>query len=161
VPCGDNEVVSGGACVCVEGYTRPSAGEACVPVVAGLGDACDTTLAPCAGTYSYCHVTESTSGYCTATGCTSTEECEQGYACERDTSPSYCRRPPIGLGAPCESNAECAGTEATLCDTRFTKTCMVQGCSLSPDDCFEGWSCCDLTALGVGTVCVPEGECPL
>lgn len=66
---------------------------------------------------------------------------------------------PMGLGMSCSSNDDCADTEATFCDTFMSHTCQVQGCSLDPNDCYEGAACCDFSAYGLGTLCVPGG-CP-
>jgi hypothetical protein len=61
---------------------------------------------------------------------------------------------------PCTSEADCAGTEATYCDIFVSRSCLVQGCSLDPDNCFEGWECCDLSAFGIPMpLCLPLGAC--
>src|SRR5262249_40398809 len=68
--CGENEVPGNGTCDCVTGYARPTPGAACQQASAALGMACDTQTAPCPdATYSTCHVTSGTAGYCTKTGC--------------------------------------------------------------------------------------------
>ena len=162
VPCGDNENPGSEGCVCAEGYSRAVPGGACEPVPEGQGLECDTEGASCTDpTFDHCQVVSGTTGYCTSTGCASSEDCEGGYACDLSASPSVCQRPPIGLSAPCQSDADCAGNEATYCDTFQTQSCLVMGCSIDPDDCFEGWECCDLTGFGVpAPFCVAEGECP-
>jgi hypothetical protein len=72
-----------------------------------------------------------------------------------------CRRPPVGLNKSCTSNDDCAGTEATYCDTFVAHACIVQGCSVTPNNCFSGYQCCDLTTFGVPQpICVPTGACP-
>jgi hypothetical protein len=42
----------------------------------------------------------------------------------------------------------------------MTHACLVQGCSLDPDDCFAGYECCDLSMFGIPQICVPKGTCP-
>ena len=161
VPCGENEVAGAAGCVCADGYSRPSADAACQPQPAGQGDACDAQT-PCADpAYDHCEPTSGASGYCTTTGCSSSVDCSGGYACDTTASPSVCRRPPIGAGQACASPADCEGTEALFCDAVVAHACLVMGCSLAPDDCFEGTECCDLSQFGVpAPVCVAAGACP-
>ena len=161
-PCAENEVGSPDGCVCADGYVRPAPEDACQPKTDALGMACDTQSAPCAdATYSHCQTTAGTSGYCTSTGCGGAADCADGYACDKTTSVPYCRRPPVGAGQSCAAAADCAGTEATFCDTMVTHQCRVQGCTLSPDDCFSGTECCDLSGFGLPQpICVQAGTCP-
>ena len=160
--CGANEVPGNGMCDCAPGFSRPMPGAACAQAPVALGMACDTQSAPCTdATYSTCHVTGGTAGYCTNTGCATSADCSGGYACETSATPAFCRRPPMGAGMPCQSPADCAGTEATFCDLAVTHTCLVQGCSLTADDCFQGTQCCDLSGFGVAQpICVQSGTCP-
>lgn len=160
VACGEHEVAGQNGCVCETGYARPSEQAPCEPEAAGRGDACAADM-PCPeAAYPHCELGAGQSGYCT-TECTSAADCSGGYACNLEASPSICERPPVGAGLACASAAECAGTEATFCDTVITRTCLVQGCSLSPDDCFAGTECCDLTAFAVPQpLCVAAGTCP-
>lgn len=160
--CGENEVVGAtGACGCAPGFTKSSAGAVCVAAAAAQGVACDTASKPCAdATYSYCHAVAGTAGYCTTQGCTSDTACTGGYVCDLAGAPAYCRRPPVGAGVTCTTDADCAGTEATYCDTFVTMTCLVQGCTLTPDNCFAGTECCDLSAYGIAQpLCVAAGGC--
>jgi hypothetical protein len=115
---------------------------------------------PCTdATYNFCATSPSGEGYCTTSGCTG-GDCTGGYACDLGATPSYCKRPPKGLSMSCTSNADCAGTEATYCDMYQSHSCLVEGCTVSPDSCFEGWDCCDLSAFGVPMpVCIPQGAC--
>ena len=161
-PCGDNEVAAGATCACVEGYARPDAGSPCAPVPAGLGVPCQVGGPACADeTYDTCHAMDRADGYCTSVGCTGSEECPGDYACTDDGDQRYCKRPPTGQGTPCESAADCAEFEATYCETVLAHMCLVEGCTVSPDSCHEGWTCCDLSTLGLDeTLCVPEGQCP-
>lgn len=160
VACGENEQPGANGCECVAGFTRPSPETGCEPLPAGLGEACDSESSPCAGDFGHCQVVDGTSGYCTSLDCSDAEPCEGGYACEARSGTPFCRRPPIGLGTPCESADDCAGTEATWCDTFQSQQCVVQGCSLAAQDCFGDQVCCDLTQFGVPVpLCLPAGAC--
>ncbi|HET7540383.1 MAG TPA: hypothetical protein VFK05_10950 [Polyangiaceae bacterium] len=105
--------------------------------------------------------TKPAGGVCEAViECAKPEDCPEGYACDLEVTPGLCRKPPTGLGMSCTSNADCAGTEATYCDTFQSHSCLVQGCSLTPDNCFTGFECCDLSAFGVAQpLCIPDGAC--
>ncbi|HKO51129.1 MAG TPA: hypothetical protein VJV79_25645 [Polyangiaceae bacterium] len=146
-------------CVCDATSTMNAAG-VCEPAVVGLGAACDAST-PCGDPeFNYCEAGADGKGYCTKTGCASPEECKDGYACDASVTPSVCRRPPAGLGMSCTADVDCAGTEATYCDTFQSHSCLVQGCSLTPDNCFVGWECCDLSSFGVPQpLCIPQGAC--
>ena len=158
--CSGDEVPGATGCVCKPGYARPDAEGECVPVPTGLGAACDVAAPLCDAEFSHCEASAVGSGYCTSTGCTSSDECAGGYACDATVTPSVCRRPPVGLGKSCASAADCAGTEATYCDTFKTQSCQVEGCSLAPNNCFSGFECCDLSAFMVPQpLCVPQGAC--
>jgi len=161
--CGANEIPGNGICDCAPGYSRPMPSAACQAAPAALGLACDTASAPCTDpAYTTCHVTSGTTGYCTSAGCTTSSDCSGGYACDTTTPPTFCKRPPVGAGQACQSNAECAGTEATYCDLTVSHQCLVQGCTVTPDNCFSGTVCCDLSKFGVAQpICVPPGTCPI
>jgi hypothetical protein len=161
VACGENEVAGASGCACADGYSRTSDQAPCEANMTGQGDACSAEV-PCPdAAYPHCEASVGQSGYCTTTGCTSSADCSGGYACDSAASPSICKRPPLGAGRACASAADCAGTEATFCDAVVTHTCRVEGCSLSPDDCFEGTECCDLSVFGVPQpICVDQGGCP-
>jgi len=165
LPCGANEVPgSTGACECAVGYSRSAgsdAGGACEAASAALGVACVTGVNACTdATINYCQMASATAGYCTTQNCTSTADCSGGYVCNLTASPTYCQRPPVGAGKACTSNDDCAGTEATYCDTFVTHTCLVQGCTLSPDNCFTGSECCDLSSYGIPQpLCLAAGAC--
>jgi len=115
----------------------------------------------CSKDFPHCEIEEEGEpGYCTNTECEAPEDCLGGYACDLAVEPAVCRRPPLGLFQPCENADDCAGTEATWCDTAYSFTCM-QTCSLdAPGGCFIGTECCDLSAFGVPEpLCVLEGMC--
>jgi len=160
-PCGEHELPGATGCVCQAGYSRPSAAAACIETPMGIGIACDAST-PCPDpAFSHCQSVGGGSGYCTTTDCTGPQDCTAGYACDMTGSASYCRRPPLGAGMTCTSDADCAGTEATACDSVMSHTCLVQGCSLVSDDCFSGTACCDLSKFGAPQpLCLPEGACP-
>ena len=159
-PCGEHEVPSASGCTCEAGYSKPSTDSACVETPSGLGTPCDATT-PCTdATFDYCGTGADGSGYCTTSGCATPDDCSGGYACNTTASPSFCERPPVGAGAACTSDADCAGTEATYCDTVFSHSCLVRDCVVSPNNCFSGTECCDLSSLGVAErLCIPAGAC--
>jgi hypothetical protein len=162
VACGDHQIAANDACTCDAdaGYTM--VGAACQLSPEGLGAACqadaDCTTAP----YSTCQV-DSGTGYCTNTACATNDDCTGGYACNTTSTPTFCQQPPTGQGMSCASDADCAGTDATYCETFTAHTCFVQGCSLTTNDCFSGYSCCDLGPLSGGLInkqiCVMAGTC--
>jgi hypothetical protein len=157
VPCGALESAVNGECVCVKGYARPEDGAACEPIPAALGAACDTEGAPCAaGPYPLCHVTEGTSGYCT-NACNAGEACTGGYKCHEDGADSYCRRPPVGHGDTCASSDDCAGGEATFCETIQSNLCLVPCAAGKTDVCFEDELCCNFGIFE--PICVPNNAC--
>lgn len=159
--CGPDEVPAAGVCACRPGMTRTPEGD-CAPRPAGLGEPCDATSQPCTeADYDYCRPTEGTSGYCTSQGCATSDDCATDYACVEEGSVRFCKRPPTGVGLPCQSSADCAGYDASYCETFQSHMCLVSDCTVTPNNCHEGWECCDLTSLGLGELlCVPEGFCP-
>ena len=163
VACGEHEVASNDACSCAEGYTRPSAGAPCTDFPPALGTACASDKDCPDAIFDTCHVLSDGSGYCT-NACPDRTVCLGGYACDTASAPSYCERPPSGQGKSCASDADCAGTEATWCETFNSHECFVQGCSLTKNDCFPGKECCDLSKASLGLmtnpICVDDTTCP-
>lgn len=163
-PCGENQDLDDtAACVCVTGTGLADDGHSCVamePTPPGLGLACDEASAPCTDpAHPRCQASEA-GDYCTSETCTSSDDCEAGYACREAEAASYCERPPIGQGATCTSDEDCSGGEATYCESQISNQCLVLGCDV--DSCFEGFECCDLRPLGTpDALCVPAGECPV
>ncbi|MEM6731551.1 MAG: hypothetical protein AAF658_08335 [Myxococcota bacterium] len=160
--CPENEVVRDGVCDCADGFARDES-TTCAEIVAGIGQTC-TTDADCLDpNFPFC-ANAANDGYCTSTGCAMSDECGEEFACNQERSPSFCERPPTGLGLACSSDADCAEFEASSCDTLVTGVCFVANCDLENDECFEGFICCDLSAfVGLGappTACVPPGDCP-
>ena len=155
--CGENEVPGATACECAGGYIRNAQG-ACELMPAGQGSLCSTTM-PCTdATFNHCATSANGMGYCTTTGCTGNTECTNGYACDMSGTPSYCKRPPVGAGMSCTSSADCAGTEATFCDTFVQHACIVEGCTVSPNSCFSGTECCAIPGIPM-PICIPAGAC--
>jgi hypothetical protein len=155
IPCGENEDSLNGRCECVPGYARPSAGAPCG--TSTLGAEC-SDREPCMGEFPLC--TEA--GYCTFEGCESSEDCMlPGWLCAE----SVCEKPPEGYGRECATPADCAGSEATYCDTFRTHTCLVEGCGKGKP-CPGDWSCCDLAPFATMPICFEpknllDGDCPV
>jgi hypothetical protein len=144
--CGENEETSAnGTCDCVAGFSRPAAGEACEEGTTEPAD--DDTDTPPADV-----------------ACTTDADCADGSRCDLNATPASCRVAPTGQDQPCTSDTDCAAFEATYCDVLNPAgmTCRVMGCTISPENCYPGTECCDLTMYGVGTapICVNEGTCP-
>jgi hypothetical protein len=135
-PCGTHEVPGATGCECEEGYARPGPTEPCAEV---------ETTTPASGG-------EGGAGTNDNAGAPSSDG--QAGATAGGGATSL----PEGLGKACTGPADCAGTEATFCDMVVTQACTVEGCSLDPNDCPPGYSCCDLSAFGFSTICA-LGEC--
>ena len=151
VACGKNEVAGPAGCGCKSGYERDSKG-VCrkneTPPPPPPEPICDADAGD-AGCEDSPEIEDGP--------CQSDEDCEDGQSCK--VASGVCMSPPTGAGEACESDDDCAGTDATYCDPYF-KVCVVQGCSLEPDDCFVGFECCDLSEFGVAQpLCVMEGFC--
>ncbi len=164
VPCGDHEVVVNDVCNCAPHYQRSGGSGPCVIIPPGLGDACNVD-GDCTGSSAVnaCHA-NGDSGYCTKSGCATTDDCTGGYACNTTAPPTFCQRPPTGQDMACTSSADCAGTEATYCLTIMAHTCLVE-CTIGGSECFSGRECCDLQKLSGGLIpkqlCTPTGTCHL
>lgn len=158
VPCGANETSSPAGCTCDAGYARSGPGQPCLEIPAGIGDACASSAECTNPDYPHCELTGA-GGYCTKQNCATPADCSGGFACNLNATPSYCQRPPVGAGQACAVPEDCAGTEAIFCDTIVSGTCLVQDCSLAPDDCFTGMECCDMSAFALPNLCIPEGQC--
>ena len=161
-PCPEYEVALGGACACEAGRIRDTASGTCLVSPQGLP--CHPTNLPCQDpVFSLCAVDPAgVEGYCTSAGCASSVDCTNEYACVQSNGGSFCKRPPTGQGMACAQPADCAGLQASYCDT-FNRVCRVSGCQLAQrGSCHEGWVCCDMTAWpfpGVPeTMCVMSSE---
>lgn len=157
-PCAASEISVGDKCVCAPGFTRDSSSQQCIEVVADVGKPC-LTDADCPAGGPYCHHAKSGESYCTVTGCTQLTECPFGYGCDLKAMPTVCARAPTGLFAECQTQQDCAGKEASFCETSVSYLCTVPNCK-NDGDCFTGLECCDVTAYGLPTICVQEGLCP-
>jgi hypothetical protein len=163
VACGEHETWQAGFCACDDGFTRSEAnGGACLP--GGPGTKCDPTQggADCIdAAYDTCRDRGGGIGYCTAT-CKTDVDCPHSFVCDIASSPATCMSEATGQGDSCTTDADCAGNDASYCETAVVNKCLVVGCSVkNPLSCSEGFSCCDVTPLGLAlTLCVPEGDCP-
>jgi hypothetical protein len=159
VPCADNERESNGSCVCVDGFARAAEGAACEEIPAELGATCDNQSAACqpGSKYPLCHLLDDgTAGYCTS-ACSSDDDCDGGYKCHHDGTKGFCRRPPVGYGASCTNDEDCASGEATFCETIQQHICLVPCSAGKTDVCFEGEACCDFVLFH--PICVPSNAC--
>jgi hypothetical protein len=164
IACGENEVGSLSGCACAPGYLRASSEAPCAAQDT-LGRACTKDEDCVHPDYNYCHLGD-TGGYCTSAGCTSSKECPNSisYACNTRESPSFCERPPTGFGAQCSSDEQCAGFEASYCESASSKACLVNDCKADPDICYGDQVCCDIGLIGT-SICIPpdqlaNGACP-
>lgn len=144
VPCGENQTAVQNACVCKPGFSRPSASDVCKPEAQ---TATCTADADCAAATPYCARKGSEPGYCTRTDCTANADCTVGWSCEQTPTTRYCARPPTGFGLPCQSNADCAGFDASYCEVLSTHTCILAGCATRERTCPSEWTCCDYASL--------------
>lgn len=143
VDCGTHELVEAGKCVCEVGYARGSASADCEP--APEPEDCED------------------GSDCAEASCESSEVCPEGMLCDvYDTG--QCVAEPDGLGMSCESDDDCAGTEATYCEVFSTLTCVIQGCAENSGICPGDMACCDFAILGrslcVGIADLTDGDCP-
>ncbi len=150
--CAADEVPAAGVCACPPGEAKnPSGVCATVP---GLGDPCDETR-PCTdAVYDTCAGPDGATA-CTRT-CTADADCTDTYVCADWEPAPYCRTY-TGVGASCTSHADCATYDADFCGQG---RCVVNDCTVGIDECPRGQSCCDLSAFGAGTICLPPGACP-
>ena len=166
VPCGDHEVGNPtGPCECEEGLVRAAEGEPCSePVGDAVGEPCSSDDDCPGADFPYCEL-EGDAGYCTKSDCTAGgEDCPGSYACNDRNDPSFCERPPTGLGTACESDEDCADFEADYCELFTQHACVVEGCAADPTICHGDWVCCDITIIDA-SFCTPpgelvDGECP-
>jgi hypothetical protein len=144
VRCGKHEKVESETCVCAAGYTRATADAPCAKTA--IDQPCEVD------------------GSCDA-GCTANADCTTGWSCEVDAGTHFCKQPPTGQGAHCDTSADCAGNEATFCENLQSHTCLLEKCATHENVCPNEWSCCDLTSLIGASLCVPperlvDGACP-
>jgi hypothetical protein len=135
-----------GLCVCRKGFVQ--AVEGCVEVLATPTDAEETEPDEETDPEESTDDTESTDA--ANSDAAGTDESSTDDAETDDTEEA-----PSGLGMSCASAADCAGLDATFCDTFLAKICLVEGCEIGGDPCPVGYECQDLSALGAGNVCTP------
>lgn len=152
IKCGANEVAKSTACECAEGFARNPATKLC-EAGSPCGTACDAAKPRC--------VAAKGGAYCAAAGCTKEAGCATGETCAVWDANPYCMRAPTGVGKTCAAAADCAGQDADFCEATQSKMCLPSGCTPSKNDCATGNSCCDLSAFGLTTLCVPTGSCPI
>lgn len=158
-PCGEHQRSVGDRCLCQAGYAF-DAQQNCVPQAPPSSvEACQRSE-DCPANVPTCHMPNKGDPYCSVTGCKSAADCPGGFGCDTDAVPAVCVRPPTGQATPCTSSADCAGKEASYCETYSAHVCLVPGCKVA-GDCFPGWDCCDLSSYSLGSLCVPEGTCLL
>lgn len=156
LPCGPNEWALDEKCVCKSGFTRPSEEALCEKSAGStLGQPCSAD-APCSEPNPYC-ATVGRASYCTRTGCTTHEDCPESWVCAQEGDFRICRLQ-LGFLRECTSQEDCAGTEATYCETYQIRRCLVQGCLADKSVCASRQVCCDLRQrIGV-SVCVGESN---
>jgi len=165
MPCGDNEVSSPDGCVCEDGFSRATPDAAC-EALAALGQDCKSDADCGDARYGHCQLLSGeTVGYCTSTDCSTAGDCPTDYGCNTRTSPTFCERPPEGLGNACTSSADCEGHAASYCETVQAHACLVNDCRADPNKCHGDWVCCDIGLL-LQSLCIPpdqleDGACPV
>lgn len=162
-PCGEHEEPKDNLCVCKAGFTKPSPDARCEE--SEIGAPCQDGE-ECSEAFPFCVGADVGAGYCTSAGCADNAACPSGYTCEASESGPFCRKLPTGIGAPCESEADCAPFDAKLCNTLTTKTCVLAGCADGSVTCPSEWTCCDFSALFPVSACAPpeqlsNGMCPM
>jgi hypothetical protein len=163
--CGEHEVGSPDGCVCEPGYSREDAESACA-LAGGLGKDCESDDDCDDARYSHCQLPSQGdgAGYCTNADCSSSADCQGDYACNDRETPSFCERPPSGLGKACSSSDDCEGNEASYCESVSAHSCVVNDCAPDPNKCHGDWVCCDIGLLSQ-SLCIPpselsDGHCP-
>lgn len=164
--CGPGQVMRGRLCFCAEG--KMLKGNACVDApmsaagapapapTSGQGAACTTNAECTEAPYTTCVTKNASSGYCSNTGCSN--DCETGYFCATDATPSYCKRNPTGQDDPCTSMADCANKDASFCAMNpaggsncVVPDCTTGGCSPTFPVCYD----LGMAVPGAPDICVP------
>lgn len=159
--CGSTRVLKGDLCVCKPGSIDEAG--ACVklpPPPAGLGDDCDDQdpQMNCDGSdYPLCHMLSEGRGYCTAEDCQDDADCAEGFFCDEDAMPSYCKRIPTGQGEACKTDADCQDFDASYCVMApFGSFCVERDCSQT--SCSPNYVCQDFSQIlgDVPLICSPQ-----
>jgi hypothetical protein len=141
-------------CACAPGFAREAAEMPCEPVMGSvIGEECSAEMA-CSAPYPYC-ATLSDQSFCTTQDCTVNADCPLGFNCHADGANKFCAEP-VGWGKSCQAPADCAGGEATFCESFVSHTCIVEKCATNPSVCPSGNVCCDLSSLIGASLCVTE-----
>jgi len=151
-------------CECDSGYLL--VGNACEQTKkSSLGKSCKSDDDCKDPAFPYCANADQ-AGYCTKPDCKTSAECDTtlDYGCNDRESPSFCERPPEGLGKSCSDDTDCEGGVATFCEALSSHVCVVNECKSDPNKCHGDWVCCDIAVLG-SSLCVPpselvDGACP-
>ncbi len=88
--------------------------------------------------------------------CVATTDCESGDYCDLGAATPVCRPLPTGQGTACSRSADCAGFEASYCETMVSETCLVRDCTPALNNCSDDYRCCDLAPLGMPALCLPR-----
>ena len=73
---------------------------------------------------------------------------------------------PTGLMEPCASQDDCATYDASYCMLLMTpNVCLLPDCTTAPDDCPDGYTCCDIKPdyepYGLpDSLCAPDDDFP-
>jgi hypothetical protein len=155
--CGKHEEGSLSGCACSEGYLRLTAEGPCEEA-GGLGTECAKDADCLDARYPHCRAADD-GGYCTKLDCETSDDCDTSvdYACNTREDPSFCERPPAGLGTMCTDTADCDGFAADFCESIVSKVCLPGGCKENAEQCHGDWVCCDITVLG-NSICIPPAE---
>jgi len=155
-PCGKNEEVDDGKCVCRSGFSRTTPTAACERIEGqAIGVTCDDS-AGCRDPYPFC-ASDGAERYCTRSDC-GDDDCPDGYTCETIGDERFCAKLPSGIGEQCGSNDQCTEFEASECDT-FNRRCVLGGCAAGRSSCPNTWQCCDLSMFAPGvSFCSMPGE---
>lgn len=152
VACGPNEVVQGKQCVCAPGYERDKK-DRCQLVAVPAPPPGTSSAPPCDGGDCGAPTADAADD---ATACVDTEDCPGNAYCDLTVTPAACREPPTGQGTTCASDADCAGFEASYCETVVSRTCLVSNCSPSLNNCSDDFLCCDFASMGLPSLCVSK-----
>ena len=160
--CGANEVGSNDGCQCAAGFGRSNPTQPCA-AAAALGQTCAADADCTDAAFPFC-ASSSDTRYCTLPDCTASTDCINNYSCNTRGPRTFCERPPTGVGQSCRTSADCAGLEASYCESTLSHACLKDACKSDPSICPGDWVCCDIALIGE-SLCLPptqvlSGQCP-